>query len=149
MSPPIQVASLTDAAVLAAIHRAAFGATDAWPADAIGTQMLSPGVFTLLHSAGGMVMARVAADEAEILTLAVSPHARRQGIGSCLLSATMTRAAEAGATRLFLEVGVANDAARRLYEATGFTPVGTRRGYYEDGSDARVMRASLTVPSLP
>ncbi|MDR3474405.1 MAG: GNAT family N-acetyltransferase [Devosia sp.] len=140
---------MADAAVLAAIHHAAFGPADAWSAEVIGIHLLSPGAFTLMHAAGGMVMARVAADEAEILTFAVTPEARRQGIGRRMLAATMMRAAEAGAVSLFLEVDVANDAARRLYEAVGFVSVGTRRGYYEDGSDAQVMRASLQVPSVP
>jgi ribosomal-protein-alanine N-acetyltransferase len=100
--------------------------------------------FGLLHSAGGMILARVAADEAEILTLAVAPEQRRGGVGSALLSAAMDRAAERGAVRMFLEVAVTNDAARALYSAHGFTEAGLRRQYYTDGTDALILRSTLS-----
>ena len=64
-----------EAAALAAIHHAAFPPGERWGADAMALQLALPGVFALLHPQGGMVMARLAADEAEILTLAVHPHA--------------------------------------------------------------------------
>ncbi|MDR3538908.1 MAG: GNAT family N-acetyltransferase [Acetobacteraceae bacterium] len=147
MSSRVRVASIVDAALLTAIHRAAFGPAEAWSVDAIGMQLLSPGGFALVHAADGMIMARVAADEAEILTLAVVPQARREGVGRALLAAAMAGLGQAGAVSLFLEVGVRNHAARALYAATGFVPVGTRRRYYEDGSDAQVMRASLPAPA--
>ena len=139
----VREASVADAAWLAAIHAASFGPGDAWPADVIETLLCAPGGFSLLHSAGGLVMARLAADEAEVLTLAVAPAARRRGIARCLLAATMARLRDAGASSLFLEVGMGNTAARRLYEAAGFRVVGNRVRYYDDGSDALIMRADL------
>lgn len=107
-------------------------------------QLGSPGAFGRIHSDDGMVLARVAADEADILTLAVVPGARRQGLGGHLLRAAMDEAARRGATTMFLEVGVDNDAAQALYAACGFAQVGRRRGYYPDGGDALVLRAALT-----
>ncbi len=74
-------ASRTDIDVLAAIHGSAFSATDAWSRDVFDLQLMLPNVFALLHESGGLIVARVAADEAEILTLAVSPTARRRGRG--------------------------------------------------------------------
>jgi [ribosomal protein S18]-alanine N-acetyltransferase len=96
-----------------------------------------------IHSAGGMIIARVAADESEILTLAVSPGQRRRGIGSRLLRLAMDRAAERGAMSMFLEVAMTNDAARALYAALGFAEAGRRLGYYAGGTDALVLRSTL------
>ena len=91
-----------------------------------------------------MILARAIMDEAEILTLAVLPDARRQGLGRDLLRAAMRRAAETDARTMFLEVAEDNGAARRLYTSQGFTEVGRRKRYYANGDDALVMRVSLT-----
>ncbi len=107
-------------------------------------QLGLPGSFGLLDGRGGMILARVAGDEAEILTLAVMPDSRRQGLGAALLMAAINQAAGCGAGALFLEVAEHNEAARGLYEAAGFHPVGRRRGYYPDGTDALVLRAELS-----
>jgi [ribosomal protein S18]-alanine N-acetyltransferase len=87
----------------------------------------------------------VAADQAEILTLAVVPAARRRGVGAALLQAVMQAAAARGAAALFLEVSTANDAARALYARAGFCEVGRRCRYYADGTDARVLTRALTA----
>lgn len=139
----IRATSIADTAVLEAMHGMAFAPHDAWSAEVIAAQLAAPGGFGLLHPAGGMVLLRVVADEAEILTLAVVPAARCRGVGTALLRAGMDRAAAAGAGCMFLEVGVANQAARRVYGAAGFAEVGVRRRYYSDGTDALVMRAIL------
>ena len=89
----------------------------------------------------------MAADEAEILTIAVAPAAHRQGIGAALLAAAMAQAALRGAAAMFLEVAEGNAAARALYAAAGFRQSGRRRRYYPDGADALVLRRSLNPSS--
>jgi ribosomal-protein-alanine N-acetyltransferase len=133
----------TDCEVMAAIHAAAFAAPDAWNRDVFSQQLSLPGVFGLLHPAGGMILVRVAADEAEVLTLAVAPEVRRAGIAAALLRESAAAAAALGATAMFLEVSVAKTAARAAYGSAGFQPVGRRRRYYTDGSDAVVLRLKL------
>ncbi len=139
----IVAATSAHASAMAAIHRAAFPPEESWSRDVILLQLGIPSTFGLIHSLGGMVLARVAADEAEILTLAVSPEQRRRGLGSALLRAAMHRAAALGAHSMFLEVAVTNDAARALYDLLGFTEAGLRRRYYTDGTDALVLRSTL------
>ncbi len=121
-----------------------FPPADAWDASAIAKLLRMPGAIGFLDPAGGMVMARVAADEAEILTLAVAAAARRHGIGGRLLARAGRAAGEAGATRLFLEVAEANAGARALYAGAGFSQCGRRPRYYSDGSDALVLHRRLT-----
>ena len=78
--------------------------------------------------------------DAHIMTLAVAPDSRRNGIGSQLMLALIDAALDAGAEHLTLELRVSNDSARSLYEKFGFAPVGIRPGYYPD-EDALVMWA--------
>ena len=95
----------------------------------------------------GFVLARLAADEAEILTIAVDPPARGKGVGRALLAENLRQAANAGARAMFLEVDADNAAALALYKRLGFVKVGERAGYYrrKDGARAAavVMRRAL------
>jgi len=128
---------------LAAIHAAAFRGQEVWSASVFAGQLALPGTFALLDPVGGMVLARVIAEEAEILTLAVVPAARRGGVAGRLLAGAMRRAAAAGATKMFLEVATTNLPARAVYDRAGFVRVGRRARYYAGGGDALVLRAEL------
>ena len=132
------------APVLAAIHAAAFVGAEAWDAALFARQLAMPGVFGLLHPDAGLLLARLAADQAEILTLAVAPPARRRGVGMELLRKAAAEAAARGGATLFLEVSAGNAAARALYAAAGFRQVGRRGAYYADGSDALVLALPLS-----
>jgi len=133
------------AEALARIHAAAFPPGQRWGPDAMALQIALPGCFALLDPRGGMVMARVAADEAEILTLAVLPESRRHGLARALLGEAECDAAAHGAASMFLEVATRNHAAQALYAACGYHEAGRRRRYYADGDDALVMRKTLAV----
>jgi ribosomal-protein-alanine N-acetyltransferase len=149
-APTIRPAGPEAADLLALLHAEAFRPADRWGAQAIGLLLALPGHFALLAEAGGepvgFAMGRVAAGEAEVLTLAVRPAHRRQGAGRALMRALMEEAAKRGADSLFLEVAEGNAAARMLYAGLGATEAGRRRRYYPDGSDALVLRAALTPP---
>jgi len=107
-------------------------------------QLELPDAFGFIAPVGGLVLARTVVDEAEILTLAVMPACRRSGIGRALLAAASAHAAAQGARMLFLEVSTQNKPARSLYCSAGFTEAGRRRGYYRDGSDALMLRRTLS-----
>jgi ribosomal-protein-alanine N-acetyltransferase len=94
----------------------------------------------------GMVLWRVTADEAELLTIAVQADCRRRGVARALLQAVIERARQAAARMIFLEVGVDNAGARSLYSQAGFEEVGRRAGYYTRPTgfaDALVLRLVL------
>ena len=139
----LRKATLADIEVMAAIHATAFSLRDAWSRAVFGLQLELPNVFGLLHPAGGLILVRVSADEAEILTLAVTPEVRRGGLGAALLDEAVTVAATMGARVVFLEVSATNIAAQRLYTAGGFIQVGLRPHYYSDSADALVLRLDL------
>lgn len=151
--PALRVLGALDLDRAARLHREAFVPMGerGWTRQDIAGLLASPGTtgFLLETKAGdlGMAIGRVAADEAELLTVAVSPRHRRQGAGRRLLAAIIDWARQADARTLFLEVGVDNPAAHRLYQSLGFAEVGRRAGYYArvEGppADAIVMRLTL------
>ena len=129
-----------DVTALALLHAGAFA--DAWSASYLRDLFARPGVFAFA-APEGFILARAAADEAEILTLAVAPTARRKGLGRALVRAVMVHAQTLGIRNLFLEVAAGNDAAQGLYRGLGFVAVGRRKAYY-GGEDADVLR--LPIP---
>lgn len=94
-----------------------------------------------------MMVYRVQQEQAEIITLAVLPSHRRQGIARELLKKTIENCRAAGASELFLDVEDGNLAAMQLYETHGFSFIRRRKLYYrqKDGSftDALVMAKKL------
>lgn len=138
-----------DAAALAAVHASAFPAP--WSAEEIRRLGEDRGGFALVvegedGAAVGFILCRAIAGEAEILTLAVRPSARRRGVAAALVQAAAALAAET-AEALLLEVAADNAGAIALYEGAGFSRVGRRAGYYARAGgaamDALVMRRAL------
>lgn len=142
MKPALFDPARDDGAALAALHRNSF--PEPWSVQAIADLFATPGTFAF-SVPDGFILARVAGDEAEILTLAVSPAARGQGLGRALLRAAAGHAQTLGAAKLFLEVGSDNPAALALYAHQGLAPVGRRKAYYA-GRDALILRAELPLP---
>ena len=91
----------------------------------------------------GFVLSRGAAQEAEILTIAVAPAWRRRGIGGALMTRHIARVAREGIADLFLEVAESNQAARALYRGLAFREVGRRPGYYPAAPGAAPVSALI------
>jgi len=90
----------------------------------------------------GFIMIRTAAEEAEILTLAVVSSHRRKGLGRALVEKALNNLKVFGTTVCYLEVASDNIAAIDLYRSSGFVEVGRRVGYYarqEGAMDAVLM----------
>lgn len=84
-------------------------------------------------------------DVAQIMTVGVSPAARRQGVGKLLMNALIDRATQLGAHGLLLEVAVNNAAAIAMYESFGFETISVRKRYYQpENVDAYVMRRDVS-----
>ena len=129
---------------------------DLRPSDASAAASLTPewdytGAFAnriclVTDDVSGLVLVSVVPPEADILNLVVAPERRGQGIGRALLQAALTRAAQDGARRIWLEVRESNAAAVHLYETSGFRQTGRRARYYRDPpEDALVLETILTV----
>ena len=138
---------------LAQLHAEAFDRP--WSAVEFQTLLAQPGVGALAveedEALLGFVLIRAIAGEAEILTLAVAPNARRRRIGAALVEAATAAAQSLGAEALFLEVAADNVAALALYRRASFDVAGRRPGYYARAAgaamDAVVMRRPLNTAS--
>ncbi len=129
---------------MAALHAEAFARPRPWSAGEFSAVLAAPGAF-LLTEAGGFLVGRALAGEAELLTLAVPAAARRHGVGARLLRAFEAEARARGADEAFLEVASDNEAARALYAGAGWAEAGRRRDYYGRGADALIFRKSLVA----
>ena len=93
------------------------------------------------HAIAGYVVALDAADEGEILNLAVAPNGRRHGLGRALVEHVLGALTTRGVRQIYLEVRDSNAPARALYAAHGFKEVGRRKQYYRRPvEDAIVLR---------
>ena len=147
--PHIEAAHVVHAALLAELHAACFD--EAWSAGDIATLLNQPGVFGTLaldDAPVGFLLWRVAADEAEILSLGVLPAARRHGIATALLETALAALRTTGVASLFLEVAHDNQPAQAFYRTHGFAEVGRRRSYYHrpGGPDTDALVLKLTFP---
>ncbi len=86
---------------------------------------------------------RTAADEAEIISIGVTPDARRTGTASALLQIMENDVKQSGVKNIFLEVDAANIPAIGLYHKSGFQNIGTRPQYYDNGHDAIIMKKDI------
>ena len=146
----VEPASLRDAPVLAQIHAASFHR--GW-GEGEFENMLSERN-TLVHRLRmgrkviGFSVSRIAADEAEILSIAVAQGHRGRGLSYNLLLTHLGHLAGRGVRTVFLEVEENNQPARRLYERAGFAVAGRRERYYRQASgeplNALLMRRDLS-----
>jgi len=145
------LADPSESVLLSELHAASFPA--AWTAESFGSLLKQPGTFACIAEANaGFILVRVASDEAEILTLAVGPAARRRGIGTALVATAAEEARRLGARRMYLEVGCTNFAARTLYKGLGFVEIGKRPAYYAPAGgipeDALLCRVEIPLPRV-
>ena len=125
---------------MARLHAAAFAPERGWSAEEIAALLAHP-LVTAHVAAAGFALTRTVADESELLTLAVAPEARRQGVGRALVARWL---GGLGGARAFLEVAADNAGAIALYEAAGFEVSGIRRGYYRRPGAAPVDALAMT-----
>jgi [ribosomal protein S18]-alanine N-acetyltransferase len=113
--------------------------TEAWPASGYREELADRRhrwYIAALDADGALIGwagIRIIGTDAEVLTIAVIPSARRRNVATGMPTALMDAARGRGARQVFLEVRVDNAPARRLYEREGFTQLGVRHGYYDNG----------------
>jgi [ribosomal protein S18]-alanine N-acetyltransferase len=146
----VEPAGLRDAARLAQLHGASFHR--GWGEGEFEIMLRERN--TLVHRLRlgrrviGFAVSRMAADEAEILSIAVDERHRGRGLSRNLLLTHLGHLAGRGVRKIFLEVEESNQPARRLYERMGFAVVGRRERYYQQAGgeqlNALLMRRDLS-----
>jgi [ribosomal protein S18]-alanine N-acetyltransferase len=123
---------------LALLHGRCFKTPKPWSAADFAGFIADPLAFLLVEGDAGILLGRAIAGEAELLTLAVAPEARRRGLGQALVSRFLYQARLRGAETAFLEVAADNMAAVALYESAGFAVTGRRKAYYLPPNGQRI-----------
>ena len=143
--------------ILEEIHAASFIAP--WSADEQAALNDNPGVATFVARRAlatssrrpiGFITVRRAADEGEVLTMAVQPRQRGYGVGKLLLDAALRHLYAERVTEVFLEVDPTNEPALKLYRRAGFVSVGERPEYYPSAKGrqkALTMRLGVKQPA--
>ncbi|WP_029041030.1 ribosomal protein S18-alanine N-acetyltransferase [Cucumibacter marinus] len=146
----IEPARTEDSTVLAKLHAASF--FRGWSVSEFERFLAERDIRTYIacdakHRIAGFAMIRIAADEAELLTIAVDKRRRKKGLGRALMAAATADLGTTPARRLLLEVDEDNAAARRLYSRLGFAEIGSRQGYYPrpDGRPATALVLRLEL----
>ncbi|MGE0563309.1 MAG: ribosomal protein S18-alanine N-acetyltransferase [Pseudolabrys sp.] len=141
--PAVANAGPRDARDIAALHGSSF--RRGWSDSEVERLLAERNVLAHVARNGrlvaGFIMSRTAADEAEILSVAVDDVWRGHGIARELLTTHLRRLAGLGARKVFLEVDEGNTAAIRLYRRAGFQDVSRRENYYPavDGAAAAAL----------
>jgi ribosomal-protein-alanine N-acetyltransferase len=148
--PVVEAARPRDAPRLAELHGASFHR--GWGEGEFERMLVERN--TLVHrlrlgrKTVGFAVSRIAADEAEILSIAIDPSHRGRGLSRDLLLTHLGHLAGRGIRTIFLEVEENNQPARRLYEWAGFSVVGRRERYYQQPGgqqlNALLMRRDLS-----
>jgi [ribosomal protein S18]-alanine N-acetyltransferase len=145
----VSPAGTPDAEQLALLHATAF--RRGWSAEEFERLLIESNVVAdrAVSSARltGFVISRLAADQAEILSIAVAAGHRGRGLARKLLDVHLRRLAGYGVNSVFLEVDERNVPACRLYAGLGFREVGRRDSYYaeagKEAGTALVLRRDL------
>jgi ribosomal-protein-alanine N-acetyltransferase len=145
----VEAATIRDAPRLAQLHGSSFHR--GWGESEFEHMLTERN--TLLHRLRvgrktiGFAVSRMAADEAEILSIAIDAPYRGKGLSRTLLLTHLGHLAGRGVRTIFLEVEENNQPARRLYDWAGFSVVGRRDRYYRQDAEqlnALLMRRDLS-----
>jgi [ribosomal protein S18]-alanine N-acetyltransferase len=144
-APALSEARPNDASAISTLHTTSF--QRGWGEDEVYRLLIEKNVVTHRAMSGttmtGFILSRMAAGEAEILSIAIARRQRGRGFARPLLDLHLRRLAGLGTRAVFLEVDESNAPARALYRRAGFRDVGRRRSYYQSGASALVLRRDL------
>lgn len=133
----IRPATLADVPALVALEQELFG-PDAWSEALVRQEIEGPGRrFVVTDDLSGYGVTMSAGDIVDLLRIGVRPDARRTGVASRLLEELLVGTDDA--SRMLLEVSVANVDALGFYVPRQFSVIDVRPHYYRDGSEALVM----------
>lgn len=131
------------ASIASRIHIAAFRklGQSGWSEQSVDSLAAADGAALIAAYEGeqmaGFILIRSAADEAELLTIAVDPGFQRAGVASLLIEAAKQKLEKKSIQSFFLEVRRDNAAAIACYKKLGFEKIAVRKDYYTDDNGSK------------
>jgi len=139
-----------DSAKMAGLHAAAFPDGGAWGAHQFEDSLAQVNIGAYAVTTQGQILSfllyRCADDQAEILTIATHPSARRQGFAALLLAKAELDLERSGIRNWLLEVAADNPGASEFYRKLGFKTDGLRPKYYKRLEGNRVDAILMSKP---
>ena len=139
-------ATIDDIASIASMEAEYFA--DNWSENSVKLQIENQRVIVLKYNNCiiGYCIFMIAADEGEILRIAIRKNMRMAGMGKKLLSSVLNEMMKSGCSSAFLEVRASNNGAAAFYKSVGFEEIGIRKGYYRDnGEDAKLFKLGINA----
>lgn len=147
----IRRAGLADLAAIVALERQCFAAP--WSESLVTPELTADFARAWIGEAAegpvGYVLGWRVGDEGQINRVGVVPAQRGHGLAGELLAWALGELQREGAESVLLEVASRNAPALALYRRCGFAEIGRRKGYYDDGDAAVVMRLVYTDAAAP
>jgi len=97
----------------------------------VDTQVL--GYFVVMHSP----------DSADLLNICIHPDYQHQGLGSQLFEYLTQQLQILNINTVFIEVRASNKSAFLFYQKLGFKVIDSRKKYYSNGEDAKILRLKI------
>ena len=148
MTTPALPQNLLTPEAMAQTHAEAFEFIRPWSAHEFSELIASPTCF-VVSNAHCFALARIIADEAELLTIATHPGHQRQGLAKVVMDSLHSQLQTRGAAQIFLEVAAPNLGALALYESLEYQQVGRRKAYYTPTSGGEALDAIVMKRKLP
>ncbi len=142
--------SREDAVTMAELHARTFPAPTAWDAaefeDLLTQDSVRAFAIQTDQNLSAFVLIQLAADQAEILTIATAPALQRQGLAARLFADTEASLVEQGYKTWLLDVAEDNAAAISFYQKIGFAADGRRTDYYKRPGGNRIDAVLMSKP---
>ena len=141
-------ATLLDLPTLVSLDREYFPDT-AWPAEQFRSELSGQTRKFLIAEEDKRIVGYASAylpsvgGDCDLMTIAVAPEYRRQGIAKYFISELESWAKARGASSMMLEVDIKNESAISLYESLNYEKLNIRKNYYGYGKDAQIMKKAL------
>ena len=91
----------------------------------------------------GYFVAMHALDSADLLNICIHPNYQQQGLGAQLFDHLIQQLQTLGVDTIFIEMRTSNKSALLFYQKLGFKVIDSRKKYYSNGEDAKILRLQI------
>jgi len=91
----------------------------------------------------GYFVAMRSPDSVDLLNICIHPDYQQQGLGAQLFNHLKQQLQTLSVDTIFIEVRASNETAFSFYQKLGFKMIDSRKKYYSNGEDAKILRLKI------